>query len=58
MQMKKSRSKVKGLTYEPVGVTRWNTCQIIAKTLYHSDLTDEEIANYLPDLKEYLKNNK
>lgn len=31
------------LRYEPVGVTRWNMCQKLAKAIYHAEISDDEV---------------
>jgi hypothetical protein len=39
--MKKGKKET--LRYEPVGVTRWNMCQKLAKAIYHAELSDDEV---------------
>lgn len=51
--MKKKKSQE--LRYEPIGVTRWNMCQKLAKEIYHSELSDDEVNHLTLEILEKLE---
>lgn len=43
MPAKKKLEKTNDLRYIPIGVTRWNLCQKLAKLIYKSEMSEAEI---------------
>lgn len=59
MLMKKKKQKKKGkvLYYELTQLSRWNLCQQIAKTLYHSSASLEQLEDVLGEVELNVKIN-
>ena len=51
-----NKKEIQELRYEPVGVTRWNICQKLAKEIYRSEISDDEVERLSLEIIEKLEN--